>query len=369
MQTQSNSTTYWNNAGPVQDTLDFILTSIDPLMSRQRLMARVINCIQETDDTLTYTLQVCSRWQGFKPGQFVTISAEINGITYKRNYSISSSPELLRNKRQITLTIRAQRGGKVSPNIGQWLKVDDTLEISAAMGDFICLEAEKQLYTEAQRAYSPVALIAAGSGITPIKAMLESFCENRPDHDICLIVHAANPAQLIFANDLKRFTQSLPNLKLSVHFSDKEGFVTQNQLLKDCPDLKDRVLYICGPAPFMAKINDFAEAAGVPDFRRHQEAFSSPVAPRKSAGPVTVTFTKTGKTVTSANAVSLLELAERSGLKPKFGCRNGICHECTCQRTQGSLVNALTGNPIPDEQTQVQSCISIPTSDVTITNW
>ena len=81
-----------------------------------------------------------------------------------------------------------------------------------------------------------------------------------------------------------------------------------------------------------------------------------------------VHFSKSDKKITSPGDKTLLELAELMGLNPKYGCRNGICFECKCERGTGQVMNRLTGELIPEEQSQIQTCISVPVGDVSITD-
>ena len=94
----------------------------------------------------------------------------------------------------------------------------------------------------------------------------------------------------------------------------------------------------------------------------------SDLAEQKS-GEAHVSFNASGVLIKSSGADSLLALAEQAGLTPKYGCRAGVCHECTCQRISGQVMNMMTGKMIPEEQNQIQACISVPVGDLTISNW
>jgi ferredoxin len=89
----------------------------------------------------------------------------------------------------------------------------------------------------------------------------------------------------------------------------------------------------------------------------------------QSATSGLVSFSVSGEVVESSGSKSLLELAEDAGLNPKYGCRAGICHECKCQKTSGRVMNMMTGKIIPDEQDQIQACISAPIGDLTVSTW
>ena len=62
----------------------------------------------------------------------------------------------------------------------------------------------------------------------------------------------------------------------------------------------------------------------------------------------------------------LASLAEAAGLQPKFGCRGGLCHECTCTKLSGQVVDVRTGKPSRLDQEEIQVCIAVPQGTVEI---
>ena len=62
----------------------------------------------------------------------------------------------------------------------------------------------------------------------------------------------------------------------------------------------------------------------------------------------------------------LLALAEAAGLNPRYGCRMGICHQCSCRKTGGTVLNRLTGQPSGPGEETVQLCVSVPAGPVTL---
>lgn len=79
-----------------------------------------------------------------------------------------------------------------------------------------------------------------------------------------------------------------------------------------------------------------------------------------------VRFEKSGLETSSEGDASLLDMAEASGLTPRHGCRMGICHQCSCRKTSGTVINRLTGQHSGPGEESVQLCISIPHGPVTI---
>lgn len=341
------------------DTLDFVLSAISPQFSLKRHMARLLAIREECPGTHTLLLQPGARWGGFIAGQHVGITVDVNGVRYRRTYSLSCSPQYYERYGHITLTIKSVADGRVSPRLAEVLQVGSYLEISAVSGEFVWQD-DKQVYTE------KTLMLAAGSGITPIRSLLDELCESRPQQDLVLLVYVRHAGELIFGQWLENLPSQLRHLRVEIRYTDQDGEITPENLLAACPDLAEREIYLCGPQGFMDNVRQSALDHGAQVAQIHQESFGSRPQRVVSSGPATVRFQKSGKSIRSTDGKTLLELAELAGLSPKYGCRSGICHECKCQRGSGSLIHAVTGQPIPDEQQQVQACVVIPDGDVTI---
>ncbi len=80
----------------------------------------------------------------------------------------------------------------------------------------------------------------------------------------------------------------------------------------------------------------------------------------------TVLFVKSDIEVSSEGDANLLEIAEAAGLSPRYGCRMGICHQCSCRKTSGIVVNRLTGQASSPGEEDIQLCISVPSGPVSI---
>lgn len=353
----------WHQDGSLQTYLDFLLTEIDPMFSLKRNAAEVINIITETADTKTFILRPSSRWLGFNPGQYINIEVEINGVTIRRNYSISSAPKMFNEQQLISITVKKIDGGRVSTHLHERLAVGDIITIGDAGGDFT-LDHSTTISPDAYPLF-----IAAGSGITPVMSMLNKLKDDGFSAPITLIYYSNNAQSVIFDQSLKALATSMPNVSINPHFSESEGYISEQQLLLDCPNIAKRAIYLCGPQAFMASVQSHCQQIGVPTNNILQESFGVPIHSNlKSSTKGQVNFLRSGKHIQSNGDKTLLELAEAAGLKPKYGCRSGICHECKCTKNTGRVLNKLTGELTPIDQTHVQTCISIPVGDVSIEN-
>jgi len=83
----------------------------------------------------------------------------------------------------------------------------------------------------------------------------------------------------------------------------------------------------------------------------------------EKAATGSVRFARSGKRMVN-DGRCLLEQAERAGLRPRFGCRMGICHRCTTRKTVGPVRNLLTGEISHKADEDIQICVSVPAGDV-----
>lgn len=76
--------------------------------------------------------------------------------------------------------------------------------------------------------------------------------------------------------------------------------------------------------------------------------------------------TRSERLFTAGGAIPLLVAAERAGLQPRYGCRMGICHTCSCIKRSGTVENVLTGEISSEPGERIQLCISRARTDLTL---
>jgi ferredoxin-NADP reductase len=128
-------------------------------------------------------------WVPHLPGQHyvVRLTAE-DGYSASRSYSVSSPPE---DPGVVELTVDRLPDGEVSPYLTQDLVVGDEIELRGPIGGYFVWRGE-----------SPLLLVAGGSGIAPVMAMLRSRRKSHPDVPVRLLFSVRSPADLIFADEL-----------------------------------------------------------------------------------------------------------------------------------------------------------------------
>lgn len=281
-------------------------------------------------------------------GQHLTlrVPAGPGGAPLVRSYTLSSAPH------DRAWRISVKRDGAVSRWLHETLTEGAAIEARAPSGRFVIDAADRR----------PAVLIAAGVGVTPMVAMARHVAHEgrrtRFTRSLTVIHAARSAAERAFADDFRRleaqtggrirYVSVLARPKPGDAF-DAEGRIDAD-LLRGVLALEDCDVFLCGPAGFMQAqyaalrslgVRDariFAEAFGPSTLSRQPDAGAAVAAPIEEPAEVVVAFTASGVATTwSAGDPPLLELAERHGVAPAFGCRNGSCGTCAAPLEAGAV--------------------------------
>src|SRR5438067_297943 len=170
---------------------DDYLEMVNPLWSTRELRGRVEEVRHETADAATILIKPGYRWPGHKPGQFVRIGIDIDGVRHWRAYSLTSDP--YREGGLISITPKRVDEGKVSPYLVDKARSGTIVSLSKIEGSFVLPEdpPEKLLF------------ISAGSGITPIMSMLRHLDHYDELNDAVLLHSARQTDEVIFGDELR----------------------------------------------------------------------------------------------------------------------------------------------------------------------
>ena len=333
------------------------LQALHPLLSLTEVRARVVKVVDETAQTKTFVLQPNALWAGAQAGQFVRVRQEIAGRRVERVYSLSSCP----GARRIAFTVKRQSGGQVSNHLHDKLKVGDVLTISQAMGEFVLPDTVPNLLP------AKILLLSAGSGITPVMAMLRHLQALGYRGDVAFVHICRAPHDLIFASTLKDLAARWPALSLVLHFDESEGRFTTDTLQHLVPDLQERSTWLCGPSGLMDAVHQLWVDLGLAVPLQSERFVAYLPLPATAPGtPVQVRFVTSQQGFTTHGAAPLLVQAEQAGLSPKHGCRIGICRSCQCVKTSGTVENLQTGEVSSAPNELIRLCITAARSDVTL---
>jgi glycine betaine catabolism B len=321
------------------------------------LTVRCVGAIEKTHDVKTFRFAANPPVLfDYKPGQFVTLTLNINGRSIERSYTISSTPS-----RPHTLEITVKRvpapadtpdapAGLVSNWLHDNLRVGSEIEISSPMGDFTCVG----------RAARKVLFLSAGSGITPVMSMARWAYDAAPDLDIAFFHSARSDRDVIFRKELDWMASQHPNFHLHVsltraasedNWSGLTGRLNAQMLAQIAPDFLERDIYVCGADGFMQGVKTLLQGLDFPMTNYYDESFGAcelpattllePAVPNDTEVDTTtsslVVFSQSGTETTSDREESILEVGKRENIRLKSACKMGRCGVCKIRKVQGEV--------------------------------
>lgn len=224
-------------------------------MERRTILGRlswqfgeVVAIQEETARAKSITLAV-PHWNGHRPGQHVDVrlTAE-DGYQAERSYSIASAPQ---PEPRVTLTVERIDDGEVSPYLTSELRVGDQLELRGPIGGYFVWEEQMG---------GPLLLIAGGSGIVPLMAMIRSWAALGSTIPIRLLYSSRSYPEVIYRDELARLAKSKTKLEVAYTLTREQppGWTgyhrwIDTEMLREVAWSVDQrpLLFICGPTPFV----------------------------------------------------------------------------------------------------------------------
>ena len=315
----------------------------------------------------------------FQAGRFVVLRLIIDPgkAPVLRSYSLSDLPAA----DHLRISVKSELKGIGSSFLCDRAREGDVLDVSAPRGSFTLRAGQ-----------SPVVLLSAGVGATPVMSMLHALASEKSQREIWWIYAARNRVEHPFAEESRSLLKQLSRGRGYIVYSrpaatdqvgtdfDAPGHIDA-ALLKRIGVSERSDFYLCGPSSFLQNMRDGLQTWGVPAENVHTEIFGAlesitpgmaqvahtphqPQGPPGSGPPVS--FARSGITVTwDSKFASLLELAEACDVPVRWSCRTGVCHTCMT----GLIAGSITYNPEPLERPalgNVLVCCSQPNAGVTL---
>jgi ferredoxin-NADP reductase len=336
---------------------DDYLGLINPLWSSRELHGRVEAVQPETADVASLVIRPGRGWAGHRAGQYVRVGVDIDGVRHWRSYSLSSPPQ--RADGCVTITVKAAPDGLVSPYLARRLAPGAIVHLAPAQGGFVLPEPLP----------AGLLFVAAGSGITPVAAMLRSLAARGEMPDVVLVHSAPTPEDVIFGAELRALAARFTSLRLHERHTRAggrrgPGRFTVAQLPDICPDWSQRHAWACGPAEMLDDAERHWRGAGIAD-RLHVERFRPAVGSGGGAGG-RVCFVASGREVNADGGTPLLVVGEDAGVLMPSGCRIGICYSCVTRLRSGRVRDLRSGQEHGDEGELIQTCVSAAAGTVEI---
>jgi stearoyl-CoA 9-desaturase NADPH oxidoreductase len=334
---------------------DDYIELMNPLWTTRELRGEVVRVQPETVDASTVVIRPSFPWPGHEPGQYLRIGVEINGIRHWRAYSLTSDPD--HPEGLISITVKTVETGKLSTHFTKKIKAGEMVFLGDVEGTF-------QLPKPTPK---KVLLISAGSGITPIWAMMRDLERRGALTDAVHVNCNRTPELAIFGEQLREMDASGNGYRLIEHLSSEKGRITPADLDEIVPDWRDRETFLSGPRELIDAMIERWEADGDPEklrLERFQPVIGQGDAEVGSGG--TVRFRVTDFEATCEQGISILVGGEDAGGTLPFGCRMGICHTCVGRLQSGQLRDLRTGDVFGEEGQMVRTCVNAPEGHVEI---
>lgn len=339
---------------PLNDphALDDLLGLLRPTWSLTTIKARVVGARRETVDARTLLLEPNRLWPGHRAGQHVLVEVEISGRRLRRTFSISSGP---RSDGLVAITVKRHEAGKVSTWWNDAAAVGDIVTLSAPAGEFVLPWPLPHRLT----------MVSAGSGITPLMAMLREL-DATDAHCEVLFVHCARTrAAAIFLDELEDIARRRPWLHLRVNLTSVTGRIDTQAWSQLVAEAGDVPAFVCGPEGFVGDVRKAWNLAGREECLRF-EWFGLPPRAADPGAAEPVQAGRSGTTFVAEGGQTLLEAAEAAGLRPAYGCRIGVCHTCKCRKVSGVVEDVRDGRLYSEPGEMIQLCVTTARSPVTL---
>jgi ring-1,2-phenylacetyl-CoA epoxidase subunit PaaE len=303
-----------------------------------------------TRDSMAITFDVPEHLQNtfaYTAGQYLTLRAMLDGQEVRRSYSICSAVQ----DKQLRIAIKKVTGGIFSHWAARHLLAGAMIDVMPPQGHF-----HIPLAPQAAR---HVVAFAAGSGITPILAIIKTMLVAEPLTRFTLVYGNRSSSSVMFKEELEDLKDSyLTRLNLVWVMSREsqdielfngriDGEKTSELLTRWMDPTSIDTAFICGPHEMMLAVTQALEGKGVGKSRIKAELFGTPAAARPrttlAAEPgseecdVEVVLDGARRRFTMAKNLSLIDGGLKAGLDMPYACKGGVCSTCRAQVLSGEV--------------------------------
>jgi ring-1,2-phenylacetyl-CoA epoxidase subunit PaaE len=371
-------------------------TTVIPTRRRARFHSLTVSQVRRlTDDAIEVSFEVPPELAddySYDPGQYIAIRTDLDGENLRRSYSICQAPV----EGELRVAIKRDLGGLFSTWALDNLRAGMQLDVMSPEGKFT-----SQLVRSGAAHTVPAhfVAVAAGSGITPVLALIESTLAASPQNRFSLVYSNRTSMETMFVDELADLKDRYPTRLALYHVLTRER--RSSELLSGrldaarFRDILSNLIYptdvaewfLCGPFELVQLCRDTLTELGVDTNAIRFELFTAdrPDRPAGQTGrPVevkagedvhTITFRLDGTTATVTSPVhsneSILNAALRVRGDVPFACAGGVCGTCRAVVTEGSVDMVENYALEPEELARgyVLTCQAIPTSDCVSVNY
>ena len=240
-------------------------------------LASIVETVQETPTTRTLVLDVPG-WPGHRAGQHVDVRLTADdGYRAERSYSIASAPE----DQRIGITVERLEGGEVSPYLTSTLRAGDRLELRGPIGGYFVWDVTRG---------GPLLLVAGGSGIVPLMAMVRHRAAALPRDRVAargsvparLLYSARSWDEVIYRTELTRLAEEDPTVEVAMTLTGQlpsrwTGFHRRidRMMLAEVawPPTERPHVFVCGPTSLVETVATLLVELGHSPSRVRTERF------------------------------------------------------------------------------------------------
>jgi ferredoxin-NADP reductase len=230
-------------------------------------VATVTATVSETPSVRTITLAVPD-WPGHRAGQHldVRLTAE-DGYTAERSYSLASAPG-----EPVAITVERLDDGEVSPYLTDELRVGDQLELRGPVGGY---------FVWAPTDMAPLLLVAGGSGVVPLRAIVRERERSGSDVPVRLLYSSRTLADVIYREELDSYNDGI-SVSYTLTRAQPPGWTghagrVNPALLAEVawPAHEEPLAFVCGPTSFVETVAEGLVGLGYPPGQVKTERFGA----------------------------------------------------------------------------------------------
>lgn len=226
----------------------------------------IVDLAASTPRSRLVSLDISHQSFPFEPGHAVMVGQ--HGQSERRPYSIASSPEQVAETQRIELLIAVEPNGAIGPHLG-----------SAAPGTLVDVEGPFGTFTLPQvRPEGWLLFVAGGTGIAPLRSMLDHTLRRPRRPRISLLYSARRGDEFAFVHELQRHAETG---RIELHqtvtrdessaWSGRRGRIGRSHFEAVLHDPEGTFCVVCGPEPLVNESVSTLKALGVPDLQIRTE--------------------------------------------------------------------------------------------------
>lgn len=320
----------------------------------------------------------------FSAGQYLTLRAVIDGAEVRRSYSICAGED----DGELRVAVKKIDGGVFSAFANENVAAGDEIDVMTPSGRFLLPAHEGGRRS--------LVAIAAGSGITPVLAMIRTVLTREPESEFFLFYGNRSAQTIIFKEEIEDLKDLFPTRFGVFHVLSRETQdveILSGRLDRDklatllthvVPAREADALFLCGPGEMIEGATATLKELGVDEARIHREFFtpadgSTPHAAKPAhadadtghAARAELIIDGARVAVPVAAGETIIDAAIRAGVEAPFSCKGGMCCTCRAKVEAGEVDMAVNYSlePWEVEAGFVLTCQSRPVTDTVVLDF